>query len=315
MKSGEALGKKWSLALLGLLFLLGCGGPKAEQVVAKVDDIEITVGDVHKVMRRQRLIYEGKSKSSETFFKEKQRILNDLIDKKLLLREAQVKGTMIAEEDFQKELSKYKSSYTEVSFQKMLHESGMSNEEWIQIKRENFIITQFLKSNSHSGLEISPDAVQKYYEEHIQDFKTSDSVHVRQIVTDTKEKAESILRRLQNGENFAKLARDLSLSPDRKEGGDLGFMIRGSFPREFEVCFSMNPGEISPIIPSIYGFHIFKVIEKVPAKTQDIMEVHDKIVTLLKQKTQQQRLQDLLKELRQKAVIQIDESLLKRITL
>jgi parvulin-like peptidyl-prolyl isomerase len=225
------------------------------------------------------------------------------------------KGTAVSDEEFEKELNKYKSNSTEVGFQKMLQETSMSYDEWVQLKRENFTVTKFMKEGNVVATNLTPDEVQKYYDEHVDQFKRPESVHVRQIVTDTKEKAESILRRLQNGENFAKLARDLSLSPDRKDGGDLGFITRGSFPREFEVCFSMNPGEISPIIPSIYGFHLFKVLEKSPPKTLDIMEVHDKIVTQIKQKTLRSTLQSLLKELRVKTKIQINEDILKRITL
>ncbi|KAB2838502.1 hypothetical protein F9K50_09160 [bacterium] len=163
--------------------------------------------------------------------------------------------------------------------------------------------------------EVTEEAVKKYYEEHLDQFKVPESVRVRQIVTDTKEKAESILRRLRQGENFAKLAKDLSLSPDRREGGDLGFIPRGSFPREFEVCFTMNPGEISPIIPSLYGFHLFKVIEKAPGRTQDLTEVSNKIFMQLKQRAREQYLKSLLERLRSQAKIEINRDVLERMTL
>ncbi|HCU23805.1 MAG TPA: peptidylprolyl isomerase, partial [Deltaproteobacteria bacterium] len=90
---------------------------------------------------------------------------------------------------------------------------------------------------------------------------------------------------------------------------------RGSFPREFEVCFSMNPGEISPIIPSLYGFHLFKVIEKTPGRTLDLTEVSNRISLQLKQETREQYMKTLLQELRNQAKITIDSQVLARISL
>jgi peptidyl-prolyl cis-trans isomerase C len=301
--------------ILVVVLLSGCAKPKPDEIVAHVDDMEIHVGDILKDINREKDQYDPKSlKSSRLFLKIKQRVLDEIIDRKLLTREANRHGILVGEDELQNEIRKFKSHYTELTFQKMLQERQLSNEEWEELRRENYLVTKFLKEY-FSNHEIGDEEIEKYYREHPEEFNIPESVRARQIVTDTKEKAEAILRRLRNGENFAKLARDLSLSPDRKQGGDLGFIQRGTFPREFEVSFTMNPGEISPIIPSLYGFHIFKVLEKAPAKTLSLEEVRDKIVSELTQAAHQQAAQDLLKNLRQNSHIQIDEKLLKRISL
>ena len=288
----------------------------SQQVVATIDGSPVLARDLQQAIRREKEKFPPEKLNSKAeFLKIKQKVLNETIDRRLLLREATAQGTFISEAEFQDELLKYKSSYTEPAFQKMLEERGISNEEWLALRRESFIVGKFLGNTGTENQEVTPEAIQKYYEANPEEFKVPESVHVRQIVTDTKEKAESILRRLRQGENFAKLARDLSLSPDRSEGGDLGFIPRGSFPREFEVCFTMNPGEISPIIPSLYGFHLFKVIEKAPGRTRDLTEVSQKIYMQLKQQTREKYLKSLLERLRSQTKIEINRDVLERMTI
>ncbi len=304
------------LIVVAALVFSACTRFDAEQTVGAVDGVAIPARELQQAIRREKEKFPPEKLNSRSeFLKVKEKVLNELIDRKLLLKEATAQGTFISEEEFQDELLKYKSNYTEATFQKMLEERGVSNEEWLQLRRESFIVAKFLAKSGTEAQEVTEEAVKKYYEEHPEEFKVPESVRVRQIVTDTKEKAESILRRLRQGENFAKLAKDLSLSPDRREGGDLGFIPRGSFPREFEVCFTMNPGEISPIIPSLYGFHLFKVIEKAPGRTQDLTEVTSKIFMQLKQRAREQYLKSLLERLRSQAKIEINRDVLERMTL
>ncbi|HKY62763.1 MAG TPA: peptidyl-prolyl cis-trans isomerase [bacterium] len=304
-------------AILALPVLLAaCQKFDFSRTVATIDGEPVPAQELRRVLLREKEKYPPeKLGSGSEFVKIKEKTLNELIDRKLLLKEATAQGTYLSEQEFQEELRKYKSNYTELAFQRMLQERGMSNEEWLQLRRESFIVGKFLAQQNPEAKATTPAAVQKYYDEHLAEFQVPESVHVRQIVTDTKEKAESILRRLKQGENFAKLARDLSLSPDRSEGGDLGFIRRGSFPREFEVCFTMNPGEISPIIPSVYGFHLFKVLEKVPGRTLDLTEVSNKIYVQLKQQSREEYLNTLLAGLRSQAKIEINREVLEKMPL
>ncbi len=303
-------------ASLVLSLCLACGKPRQEEVVASFNDQVITVKDMQNSLKRRKDIYQPEdATSSAMILKVKKSLLDEMINRKLLLNEALLQGTTVSSEEMSLEIGKFKTNYSELSFQKMLQERGVTNEEWTSLKRENLIVNKYLSQGSIGEGEVSETELKKYYEEHIERFKTPESVHVRQIVTDTKEKAEAILRRVQLGENFAKLAYDLSLSPDRKVGGDLGYIRRGEFPREFEVCFSMSPGEISPIIPSLYGFHIFKIIQKEPPKTLSFEEVNDKILAERKQKNREEAVQKLVEQLRERAKVVVNEDILKRITL
>jgi len=308
----------WVVLKLVLIFFLlsSCSHPKPEEVVAQVGDTTIKVVHIQRALHREQGDYSERGfKNKKSFNEIRQRLLQNMIDRELLYRESLNQGTYVREEELQREMRRYKSLYTEVTFQRMLEEAGLTPEEWIETKKQNLLVKKYLDQISAKQEPMTPQQVKDYYEQHQEEFKVPESVRVRQIVTDKKEKAESILRRLRNGENFAKLARDVSLSPDRKRGGDLGFITKGSFPREFEVCFSMNPGEISPIIPSLYGFHVFKVLEKGPAKTLSLKEVEGRISLKLRQQSRERVREEVLVDLKGQVDIQIQEKLLKRIKL
>lgn len=303
------------LAALTVCALLSCHGPKPEEIVVKIGETQITVGEVTRELNRRRDVYEPEAAQSNAQARNvKKSIVSELIDRRLLLAEATKQGLQVEPEELEIELRKYKSNYTELTFQKMLQERGFTPEEWADLKKENLLIQKFLRGQVALA-PVSEDDLKKYYEGHVADYSIPESVHVRQIVTDTKDKAEAILRRLVQGENFAKLAGDLSLSPDRQKGGDLGFIHRGAFPREFEVCFSMKPGEISPIIPSLYGFHIFKILEKAPPRTQEFAEVRDKIEAELKDRAREDAVKKQIESLRAQAKVTINDKLLERIQL
>jgi len=82
--------------------------------------------------------------------------------------------------------------------------------------------------------------------------------------TEAGKKAQALLKRIQAGEDFAKIAREESEDPNSAiRGGDLGFFTRGQMVPEFEkVAFSQNPGQISGLVKSPFGFHIIQTIEK-----------------------------------------------------
>jgi len=90
----------------------------------------------------------------------------------------------------------------------------------------------------------------------------SNKVHCAHILVKTEKEVNAVLERLKNGEKFSAIAKDVSLCPSKKRGGDLGRFGRGQMVKEFEkVAFVLDKGQISPIVKTKFGYHIIKRLE------------------------------------------------------
>lgn len=87
-------------------------------------------------------------------------------------------------------------------------------------------------------------------------------VHCAHILVKTDREAQEVVARLQKGEKFANIAKDVSLCPSKKRGGDLGTFGRGQMVKAFEAAaFALQKGQLSPIVKTKYGYHLIKRLE------------------------------------------------------
>ena len=90
----------------------------------------------------------------------------------------------------------------------------------------------------------------------------SNKVHCAHILVKTEKEVNKVLERLKKGENFSAIAKDVSLCPSKKRGGDLGTFGRGQMVKEFEnAAFVLEKGQISGIVKTQFGYHIIKRLE------------------------------------------------------
>ena len=89
-----------------------------------------------------------------------------------------------------------------------------------------------------------------------------DTIHCAHILVKSEKEAQAAMERLNNGEKFANVAKEVSLCPSAKRGGDLGTFGRGKMVREFEqAAFALQKGQISPIVKTKFGYHILRRLE------------------------------------------------------
>jgi len=140
------------------------------------------------------------------------------------------------------------------------------------------------------SVQISDDELKVKYQQDIAQYQVPNRVHAQHIlfmtvgkpdaeVDEIKKKAEDVLKQAKKGVKFDELAKKYSEDPGTKDkGGDLGWIIQGQTVAEFEkAAFSQQPGSISDLVKTQYGFHIIKVLEKETAHTKPFDEVKDSI--------------------------------------
>ncbi len=165
---------------------------------------------------------------------------------------------------------------------------GENDERARKIKEIDAIYENYLLQMTKSKISISKEDIEEYYKTHEEEFKRGESVKVFQILVPSESEALEILSILRKSPplQFEKIARERSISPEGSRGGDMGYFQRGELPVEIEdVVFSLKVGELSPVVKSSFGYHIFKVVEKKGARLLPLKEVEKSIAeNLLYQK-------------------------------
>jgi len=174
----------------------------------------------------------------------------------------------------------------------------------------------FTTANLPGGVpQVTDQEVQQYYTQHQKDYQVEDQVKVRHILikvdqnADAKadaaarQKAEDILKQLHNGGNFAELAKKNSDDPGSKEqGGELGFIKHGVTVPEFDkAAFALQPGQISDLVRTKFGYHIIQAEEKQTAHTRSLEEVKPTIVSVLTRQREAQAQQAFAQQLANEA--------------
>jgi hypothetical protein len=154
-----------------------------------------------------------------------------------------------------------------------------------------------LLENGLKKQEPTDQEVAAWYEAHRQDFVRPERVRLRQILTEDRASAERTLQQLAAGADFAELARRFSRDPSAATGGYQGELSRENLPPAFaDVIFSLEPGEVSKVVPAEYGFHIFQVLERFPAGAVPLEEARDEIRERLRQERADRLLAELVSE-------------------
>jgi len=155
-------------------------------------------------------------------------------------------------------------------------------------------------------IQISPQDIQRSYEDNQQQYSTPEQVRASHILLKTegkddaavKKQAEELLAKAKAGADFAQLATKYSEDDSSKvKGGDLDFFPKGQMVPEFDkTAFSMKPGEISDLVKTQYGYHIIKLTDKKAATTKPLEEVRAQIEDQLKWERAQAEAQRISEE-------------------
>lgn len=210
------------------------------------------------------------------------------------------------------------------AFRRQVTSLGMTVDEFRQRMIEEATFKEIIDREVKSQITITTEQAKKFYDENPSQFDLPERVrashilfltqnpNTRQELSDSAKKekralAERVLGRIRGGEDFAKLARELSEDEgSRVRGGELPLFTKGRMVPEFEsAAFSMATNQVSDIVNSQFGYHIIKLHEKLPARKVPFEEVEKDLKESLAMQEAQSRLPQFLKKLREEAAVEI----------
>jgi peptidyl-prolyl cis-trans isomerase C len=186
------------------------------------------------------------------------------------------------------------------AYEQALKQNNVTEEQLRDDIRENLPV-QKVQEKVAGNAEPSDEEIQRYYEQNKEaQFTTPEQRCVRHILfnKDQKQKAEDVKKQLENGADFAKLAKEYSQDPGSAEkGGDLGCIGKGeTVPGFEEAAFGAEQGEIVGPVKTQFGYHILEVTDAKPKQTRDLSKVESQIRSQLSSEKQQKQFTKWLDE-------------------
>jgi peptidyl-prolyl cis-trans isomerase C len=258
--------KRWHASALGVGLILATFAPIAQataaDVLATVNGVNITDDDL-----RIAAADLGDSIPRQLDAKGRQQYLLDyLIDGTLVAQKA-LQDKLDQGPEFARELAYYRS--------KVLMEALLT-----KVAREA----------------VTPDALQKTYEQAAKAQKPEEEIHARHILVGSEAEAEAVEKRLKAGEDFAKVAKELSKDTG-SDGGDLGWFTREKVVPEFaNAAFKLKVGDISAPVKSEFGWHIIQVLAVRQTQFPPFDQVKGQVTAYVIQKAQTELVESLRKD-------------------
>ncbi len=243
-------------------------------------------------------------------------VLNQLIEDKLVLSEAKKEGIKADDAEVEARLNgMIKERFgSEANFREILTIQNISLSDMKEALRNDIIKSKIVRQKVGGRIVITPSEVRLYYDAHLNEFVEPERAEVFNILVRKKdqkdEKAKELIKKiktlLDKGEDFEVMAREYSEGPNAKGGGGLGLIQNGEMMKEIdETIFALAPGNISDIVETPIGYHIFKVTQILPATSKDFDSAKNDITEEIYRKKIDKNLAKWIKELKENAYISI----------
>jgi len=247
-----------------------------ETIIASFGEFTITLEDLNLTWDTVPAEYKAQLSKSN--------VLDQMISEKLLIQDAKSKD-LVNDEKVAKQID------------------DMTNQILVQALIEQEVLNK---------ASVTDEEAEEYYKNNLEEFTEKEQVHLFNILAETEENANIILEALNSGEDFSEVAKEKSIGPSAEQGGDLGYISKGSIIPEIEdIVFSLEIGAITDIVKTDYGFHVLKITDKKPQTLKSFEEVKNSIVEMLLPEKQKAAFDALLEGLKSKVSIEINEEALQ----
>lgn len=246
-------------------------------------------------------------------------VLDDLVAYRLLRQEVKQRQMSVPDAEVEERLKALKQQFgNEANFEQALKAQQMTVQKLREDARTDLLVNRFLEAEVNSKISVKPSDVSTYYEKNPDRFQQPEAVRASHILVivppdanaatkaSLKARAETALKAAKAGQDFAKLARQYSQDSSAQRGGDLGFVPRGQTVPAFEnAAFALQPGQVSDLVETQFGFHVIKLAEKRPAGTVPFAQAAGQIQEFLENEQRQQKGKALVDQLKSKGKVQI----------
>lgn len=246
-------------------------------------------------------------------------ILEQLTNSELLYQASREIKMNDLEKQVEEKLAQNRTAYkSDAEYEAALAGMEMNQSQIKEFTRRDIAINNMIEQRFAGKVKVEESEAKKFYDENrAKYFEKKASVRASHILIglsesasqeqrdEAKAKADALLVRAQKGEDFAELAKSASTCPSKEKGGDLGVFGPGDMVPTFEkAAFALQPGQISGVVATVFGYHIIKLTETLPARIEPYEEVKERIVEHLKREKVRAEIPALIKELREKAKIE-----------
>lgn len=179
----------------------------------------------------------------------------------------------------------------------------------VEKMKENVLVNYYIQKEM-ATLKVSDKEINDYYNKNKIEFTDGEKVRASHILVEKEEDANSILKRLEAGEDFSVLAKELSTCPSGKNGGDLNYFGRGQMVDTFEqAAFALSAGQMTAApVKTRFGWHIIKVTDKQEARAKALEEVKGDIRSTLLYEKQKNKLEEIAAEAKKRYKVSVNNS-------
>jgi peptidyl-prolyl cis-trans isomerase C len=270
-----------SLSALLLIFVLGACGEKpddAGQPLAMINGKAITISEFDLRWSQMPEYVRKKYPGAEG----RKKFLAELIEREVLLQEAKKRG-IDRDRTLMERLERFK---------------------------ERSILDVLVREEVDSRVAVTPEDIKAYYDAHPDNFAAAEQFRVSHILVKTSAEADELKKRLAQGEDFATLARKMSVDTlTRTKGGDLGILKKGQAAPEFESALvALKPAEVSEPVATQFGYHLIKLIERMSGPALSYEAAKDQVKEQVMVEKKQQRFKELVAALRAQAKVRVSDA-------
>lgn len=287
--------------------------------IAQVNGAVVLRQDLDREMKlvSLKLARQGRPVTAEQLKQHEGNLRETLINRALLLQQAQTLGIDVNNRLVAKALDEFKAAFKdEKAYQNALAEMGFTEEMLKDQIKNGLTIKALIDKEVTPKVSVSDQQVRAYYEDNPNLFRKPEQVKASHILiqvpanADEAKKTEALAAiqalkiRIDNGENFATLAMENSEGPSKAKGGDLGFFGREQMVAPFsEAAFALQPGQTSDVVQTRFGYHLIRVTERQAEQTMAFNDVKEAISARLRQEQETKKVGAYLEKLKEHADI------------